>query len=214
MQIMVMVEATRQVVEVVVMVEVTDLWVRTSALSVVVLDIGLVIALQLVAAEVAAAASSPPAPGLVGLVAVEIAMQIVTVTWMIDMMQGVLVIETAMTVEIASMEAAVAMLTTGTRRVEIGLEAIGMEPQIGTHHHHHHRVVGMGGRETMIGMSAQGGAVTDTAAVEVEVEDQHVMKEEATGTEQVHMSVLEGEEAVHLPSTIEKVPCYFGCDDG
>lgn len=199
---MVMVVVIHQVVEVV-MVVVTDLWGRMSALSVAVLGIGLVIAHQLAVAEVAA--SSPPAPGLVVGLAVEIAMQIVNVMWKIDMMQGVLVIETAMTAEIASMEAAAAMQTTGTHPVEeIGLEGIGMEPQNVINHQqqqHHHQAY-MSGRETMIGISAQGGAVTDMEAAVVE--DPHVMKEETTGTELVRMTVLEGEEAALLLSTTEK----------
>lgn len=209
---MVMVEAISQAVEVV-MVVVIGLWGRMSALSVAAQDIGLVIALLLVVVveEVAAevVASSPPAPDLV-VVAVGTAMQTVSVMWTIGMMQGVLVIETAMTAEIASMRAAVAMLTTGTHRVEeIGLEVIGMELQIVIHHHH--KVAVMAGRETMIGMSAQGGAVTDMAAAAavVEVEVQHVMKEETTGTELVRMSVLEGEEAGHLPLTIENLAYYL-----
>lgn len=129
------------------------------------------------------------AQGLVVLVVVEIATQIVIVSLMIDMMEGALVTEIAMTAEITNMEAVIAMLVTGTHRAEeIVLEAIGMGVQIVTHK------MGTGGTENMIGKVAQGGAVTG-----MEVEGQHVTKEEATGTEQVLMSALRGEEADQRP---------------
>lgn len=196
-----MVEAIRMVVEVV-MAEVTDLRGRMSALSVVGLDIGLAIAPQLVVLVVAAG-NSPHVPGLLVL-AVEIAMQSVTVMWMIDMMLGVLVRETGMTVEMLSMEAAVAMTTTGTHLLEeIVLGEIGMELQIVINHR---RRAGMAGRETMTGMLPQGGAVTDTEVELVVQEDQHVMKEETTGTELLRMTVLEGEVADHLHLTINNHP--------
>lgn len=200
-RIVVMVEAIRMVVEVV-MAEVTDLRGRMSALSVVGLDIGLAIAPQLVVLVVAAG-NSPRVPGLLVL-AVEIAMQSVTVMWMIDMMLGVLVRETGMTVEMLSMEAAVAMTTTGTHLLEeIVLGEIGMELQIVINHR---RRAGMAGRETMTGMLPQGGAVTDTEVELVVQEDQHVMKEETTGTELLRMTVLEGEVADHLHLTINNHP--------
>lgn len=200
-RIVVMVEAIRMVVEVV-MAEVTDLRGRMSALSVVGLDIGLAIAPQLVVLVVAAG-NSPRVPGLLVL-AVEIAMQSVTVMWMIDMMLGVLVRETGMTVEMLSMEAAVAMTTTGTHLLEeIVLGEIGMELQIVINHRHR---AGMAGRETMTGMLPQGGAVTDTEVELVVQEDQHVMKEETTGTELLRMTVLEGEVADHLHLTINNHP--------
>lgn len=200
-RIVVMVEAIRMVVEVV-MAEVTDLRGRMSALSVVGLDIGLAIAPQLVVLVVAAG-NSPRVPGLLVL-AVEIAMQSVTVMWMIDMMLGVLVRETGMTVEMLSMEAAVAMTTTGTHLLEeIVLGEIGMELQIVINHR---RRAGMAGRETMTGMLPQGGAVTDTEVELVVQEDQHVMKEETTGTELLRMTVLEGEVADHLHLTINDHP--------
>lgn len=200
-RIVVMVEATRMVVEVV-MAEVTDLRGRMSALSVVGLDIGLAIAPQLVVVVVAAG-SSPPVPGLVLVPAVEIAMQSVSDMWMIDMMLGVLVRETAMTIEMLSMEAAVAMITTGTHLLEeIVLGEIGMELQSVISHR---RRAGMAGRETMTGMLPQGGAVTDME-LELVQEDQHVMKEETTGTELLRMTVLEGEVADHLHLTINNHP--------
>lgn len=91
---------------------VTDLWDRTSASSVAAQDTGLVTALQQAVVVVEVAAGSLPAPGLVA--AGETAMLTVNVMWMIDTMEGVLGIETAMIVEIASMlEAAVAIQVIG-----------------------------------------------------------------------------------------------------
>lgn len=199
---------------------VTDLWDKTSASNVVDPDTGLVIAHQQAVMVAEAAAGSPPARGLVAVVT---AMLSVNVMWTIDMMEGVLGIENAMTVEIASLAEAVVdmMLMTGTCQVEeIGLKALGMDSRTVTHHHHrHHHQLCMTGRETMIGKLAQGGAVTDTAAavvveVAVEGEDLHGMKEETTGKELVRMTALEGEEAARLLLTIDKfVYCLVWVDE-
>lgn len=83
-----------------------------------------------------------------------------------------------------------------------------------------HRLLkaGMTGRETMIGKLAQGGVVTDmvaVAAVVVVEEAEHLraMKGETTGTELVHMTVLEGEEAGHLLLIIENFSCFLMLND-
>lgn len=80
-----------------------------------------------------------------------------------------------------------------------------------------HRLLraGMTGRETMIGKLAQGGVVTDMAAVVVVEEAEHLraMKGETTGTELVHMTVLEGEEAGHLLLIIENFSCFLMLND-
>lgn len=80
-----------------------------------------------------------------------------------------------------------------------------------------HRLLraGMTGRETMIGKLAQGGVVTDMAVVVVVEEAEHLraMKGETTGTELVHMTVLEGEEAGHLLLIIENFSCFLMLND-
>ena len=105
-------------------------------------------------------------------------------TWMTDMIEGTMLIGSAMT---ADMRVVIDTLATGTLREAIAW-AIGMGVLTAT---------------LRVAMAKKKG-LTEMWVEDMKVEDQHDMREEATEIEQDLMIALEGED-VHLPLTVTEM---------